>query len=339
MVQVLGALERVDVRSAWVTESQSFTPWLASDGGLRLLSSTLGIELELQTTEHRVGPFRADILAKRTDTPDEHWVLIENQLERTDHLHLGQLLTYAAGLKAATIVWVASNFTDEHRAALDWLNEITTEHFEFYGLEVELWKIGNSLPAPKLNLVVRPNDWTRSAKESIGADGGSVSPLKLMQQRYWSALHEVIKLKARTVKPQKALPQHWSNFGIGKSGVWLCASMDTISREISIECQMRGPDGKSWFKQLEAQKAEIESEVGSALSWELLPEKKLSKISLTRSDTDPKNEADWPSQHEWVTTTLAAFHAAFSKRARLLVGTADSAGDEEVVRQDEPNDD
>ena len=160
----LGRLERVDLRQEWKTEAQDFTPWLAQEINLAILSETLNMDLETAGQEESVGPFRADILCR--DTLDDSWVLIENQLERTDHTHLGQLLTYAAGLQTVTIVWVAANFTDEHRAALDWLNEITDERFRFFGLEVELWKIGNSPAAPKFNIVAKPNEWTRSLGKS-----------------------------------------------------------------------------------------------------------------------------------------------------------------------------
>ena len=148
MTDELGRLHRVDLRDIWATEAQDFTPWLAQEENLKVLADTLNMELELEAQEKNVGPFRADILCKNTD--DDSWVLIENQMGRTDTIHLGQLLTYAAGLQAVTIVWVAANFTEEHRAALDWLNDITDENFRFFGLEVELWRIGESPAAPKI---------------------------------------------------------------------------------------------------------------------------------------------------------------------------------------------
>ena len=127
----LGRLEKVELRSVWGTEDQDFTPWLAQEENLNVLADTIGVDLELEAQEKSVGTFRADILCKDTGTGD--WVLIENQLERTDHTHMGQLMTYAAGLQAVTIVWVSLRFTDEHRAALDWLNDITDERFRFFG--------------------------------------------------------------------------------------------------------------------------------------------------------------------------------------------------------------
>src|SRR5688500_12780725 len=177
----LGRLQKVALREAWSSESGDFTPWLAQADNLILLAESIGIELELDTREKDVGPFRADILCR--DTAD-NWVLIENQLERTDHTHLGQLLTYPAGLDAVTIVWIAERFTEEHRAALDWLNEKTEEGINIFGLEVELWRIGSSPTAPKFNVVCKPNEWTRSVRDTAA---GNLSQDKQIQLDFWAA--------------------------------------------------------------------------------------------------------------------------------------------------------
>jgi hypothetical protein len=162
---ILGRLRRVDVREVWSSEAVGFTPWLAQEENLRLLAETIGMHLVLEAREKSVGPFRADILARNVHTG--HLVLIENQLERTDNGHLGQLLTYAAGLKAVSIVWVSTLFIDEHRAALDWLNEITSSSITFYGLEMELWQIGDSAIAPKFNMVSQPNMFSKRIGERV----------------------------------------------------------------------------------------------------------------------------------------------------------------------------
>jgi len=156
----LGRLAKVELRDVWKNEAQDFTPWLAEEDNLALLGDTIGLDLELEAVEKGVGPFSADIVCK--ETANNTNVLIENQIERTDHTHLGQIMTYAAGLNAVTIVWVAKRFTDEHRAALDWLNEITNEDITFFGLEVEVWRIGDSAKAPKFNVVSKPNEWTKA---------------------------------------------------------------------------------------------------------------------------------------------------------------------------------
>src|SRR5665213_3187540 len=188
--QALGRLERVELRDIWTSEATQFTPWLARPENIALLGEALGMELAFEAQEKSVGSFRADLLCK--DMLDNHWVLIENQLERTDHSHLGQLLTYASGLEAVTIIWIAARFTEDHRSTLDWLNKITDERFRFFGLEVELWKIANSPAAPKFNIVSKPNDWSQSVAQAARAiDEGGLSETRVMQRKYWAAFDKV----------------------------------------------------------------------------------------------------------------------------------------------------
>ena len=207
----LGRLIKVELRDAWEHEAHDFTPWLAQEDNIALLSDTIGIDLEVEAQEKNVGPFSADILCK--DTANDHWVLIENQLERTDHTHLGQLITYAAGLNAVTIVWIADRFTDEHRAALDWMNEITGENLTFFGLEVELWRIGNSIAAPKFNVVSSPNDWTKN----FGGKSGTFTPanlseIRVLQRDYWAYLHKHLEETNSIIRKGKPQPQSWMTY-------------------------------------------------------------------------------------------------------------------------------
>ncbi len=185
MTQNLGRLEEVPLRNVWEAEDRNFTPWLAQEENLSLLSDTLGIELDLDSTEKSVGPFKADILCK--DTGNDTWVLIENQLERTDHTHLGQLMTYSSGLDAATIVWIAQRFTDEHRSALDWLNNITDERFRFFGLEIQAWQIGDSSIAPKFNIISQPNNWVKDVKQGARLQG-QMSDSQQLHLDFWTQL-------------------------------------------------------------------------------------------------------------------------------------------------------
>ncbi len=190
--QPLGRLERVDdVRQYWKGEASDFTPWLARAENITVLGDAVGLDLEVEGAEQAVGPYRADILCK--DTATGHYVLVENQLERTDHGHLGQLLTYAAGLDAVTIVWVASRFTSEHRAALDWLNRVTADEVNFFGLEIELWRIGNSPFAPKFNVVSQPNEWTGHVKAAAASVAGAASPRVAFHLAYWAQFKEFLQ--------------------------------------------------------------------------------------------------------------------------------------------------
>ena len=304
----LGHLERVDLRNIWATEAQDFTPWLATGENLSVLADTLGMELELEAQETNVGPFRADILCRNTDGGS--WVLIENQLERTDHTHLGQLLTYAAGLHAVTICWIAERFTEEHRATLDWLNEITDNKFRFFGLEVELWRIGNSPPAPKFNVVSRPNDWSRSVTTVV-------TPKRRLQEAFWSALMRKLEEKRSSVRPKKPQPQGWMDFSIGRADFWLEATLQAMKKQISVALFMTGPNATAHFRLLEQQSEEIEDELGE-LEWRALPDKKSSSIRLCRNDADPMQQENWPSQLDWMVSTLEGFDKTFRPRVKSL---------------------
>jgi hypothetical protein len=258
----LGRMEQVDLREVWLSESGDFTPWLARDDNISLLADTLGLDLEVVAKEKEVGPYRADILCK--DTTDGTFVLIENQLEKTDHTHLGQLMTYAAGLDAVTIVWIAERFTDEHRAALDWLNEVTGEKVSFFGLEIELWRIGTSPIAPKFNVVSKPNDWIKGGSGG-GAGGGIVTETKQLQQEYWRAFREVLAQRKSTLKPQKAQPQHWLNVSIGRSNFNMATTVNTPEERMRSRYTCRAQTPRSTSN--DSKRREPRSRKRSVSSW------------------------------------------------------------------------
>lgn len=214
----LGKIEKLDLRDIWANEASDFTPWLAKSENIKLLGDTIGIDLEVESQEKSVGAFRADILARDMNNSN-HYVLIENQLEPTNHNHLGQIITYAAGLDACSIIWIAKSFTEEHRAALDWLNRITDENINFFGIEIEVIRIGESVPAPQFNVVAKPNDWSKTVRAN--ANSGTISDTKIKQQEYWTAFRKHALDRKVTFKVQKPLPQHWTNIAIGKSGFHL----------------------------------------------------------------------------------------------------------------------
>ena len=189
MCQNLKQLTPVDLNEVWETEPNHFTPWLAKEENLTLLGKTLGMELELEAQEINVGDFRADILCK--NTVDGSWVLIENQLEQTDHKHVGQLLTYAAGLDAATVVWIAKTFRREHCAMLDWQNRITDERYRFFGIKIKVWQIENSAHAVQFEVVSSPNDWSRGVNQNTQrAANKQLSKTQESQLRFWTGLGE-----------------------------------------------------------------------------------------------------------------------------------------------------
>jgi len=316
--QKLGRLTPVELRDIWLSEAADFTPWLAKPENLAVLADALGIELELEAQEKAVGPFRADILCKDIGTGD--WVLIENQLERTDHLHLGQLLTYASGLQAVTIVWIASRFTDEHRSTLDWLNQITDESFSFFGLEVELWRIGDSPPAPKFNMASKPNDWSRSvARAARAIDETNLSETQLLQLRYWADFNAVLDGVGGPVRGnRKPQPASWMDYGIGRTNFSLQAATNSMKKEVRAELWIGGEHAKEFFWLLRQDRESIEEELGFKLIWEPREGKKNCRISTPLADIDPESDESWPRQHEWLARHLNRMHQVFAKRIRAL---------------------
>jgi Domain of unknown function (DUF4268) len=311
----LGRLERVDLTFAWKNESTDFTPWLAKEENLDALSEALSMELEALGIEQYVGPYRADILCK--DTFSGKNVLIENQLYKTDHTHLGQILTYAAGLNCKTVIWIASKFTEEHRAALDFLNEITEEDVSFFGVELELWRIGDSVAAPKFNIISRPNSWTKNLREAA-QHAGELTNTKQNQLAYWTAFKEFMEERKSLVRCQKGLAQHWTNMSIGRSGFWLSARVNSQKNRIATDLHIKTQVTKHPYLALEGQRNAIDLEFGEGLEWNELSGSKESIISIVREDADFSEKDDWKSQFEWLATNLEKLVKVFRYRIKQI---------------------
>lgn len=320
MEENISRLERVELRKAWSSEPGDFTPWLAQEENLKLLGDTIGIELELVAKEKAVGSFYADIVCR--DTLDGSMVLIENQLERTDHMHIGQLITYASGLDAVTIIWVAKQIADEHRAALDWLNSITMEGFNFFGLEIELWRIGDSDIAAKFNIVSKPNDWTQRVHSGIDKQ---LSPAQELQLDFWTEFKVHVEEQGSIITPTKPQPHNWMPFALGRTGFMLCAVASTWdseagsydSNEIRAEIYIQGESAKAHFEKLEAFKSDIERELDELPTWYNPHDKLACKIYLRKSIA-LDDRGNWPEQHAWLLEKLEKLHRAFSGRIREL---------------------
>ena len=312
----LGRLEKIALRDVWRTEDQDFTQWLAEEKNIALLADTLGLELEIEAQEKEVGPFRADILCK--DLRNDSWVLIENQLERTDHKHLGQLITYAAGLKAVNIIWIAATFTDEHRAALDWLNTVTDDDFRFFALEVELWRIGESPPAPKFNIVSKPNEWSKDVGTATRRiENEALTDTKQMQLAFWKALHAEPQTHPN-IRMRKPRPQHWIHLPIGRFGINLGATLNRREELIGVELYMSHKNALAYFRELETDKAKIEEELGFTPDWQPLPGKKASRILYQKTSCPLDHEDRWPEYRQWIKEHLESFDRVFRPRVKRL---------------------
>lgn len=303
----LGKLEKLELRDFWAKEDKHFTPWLAMEENIKTLSEAIGIDLEVVGQEENVGPFRADILCK--DISNNHFVLIENQLGKTDHTHLGQLLTYAAGLDAVSIVWISQRFTEEHRAALDWLNRITDDTFNFFGIEIELYRIGNSDAAPMFKIMSKPNDWSKMVKKNT--QNSSLTETKLLQQEYWNSLREYMIDNNSSVKPNKGLPQNWTNMAIGKSDIYLSAQLHSKDHTIAVWLNFVGDNAKLNFdKCYEIAFYRAKQEISDKITWDRMEGCKMS-CAIIKTKGDFTKRDDWHNQFAWYKEYLEKFAKLF----------------------------
>ena len=275
----LSKITKVDLRDCWQSEASDFTPWLASEENIALLADALGMnELEVKSQEEHVGPFRADILC--VDPGTDKLVLIENQLEKTDHNHLGQILTYAAGLDTVTIIWIAEHFTEEHRAAIDWLNRITDKEFNFFGVEIELIKIGDSPAAPMFNVIAKPNGWSKDVRSSQ-ASNDNLTGGEQFKFDFWTAFREYMSNHpSKYFKPQGASTSHWMNIAIGRSGFQISLLVNTKEQRVTVQLYLTDDSEKKYFDALYEHKDEAETSIGVKLDWRRLDGKKASSIDL-----------------------------------------------------------
>lgn len=234
----LGTIKKVGLKSVWPHEALDFTKWLAEESSLALLSEAVGMDLELREVESAVGSFRADIYA--ADTATNARVIIENQLEDTNHDHLGKIITYAAGKDAQAVIWIVRHARDEHRQAIEWLNAHTDDEAAFFLVEIEVWSIGDSLPAPRFNVVEQPNEWARAIKASEG-----LSETDKIKLAYWTRYREVAKATPEFMKefsPRKPAKNHWSTLSCESSAYHMALLIDTQGGRTGVEFYV--PDDK-----------------------------------------------------------------------------------------------
>jgi len=297
----LGRIESVDLREAWPDEARNFTPWLADEDNLALLGGVLGLQLELEAVEKQVGPFSADILAKQIGS--DRWVLIENQIETTDHSHLGQILTYAAGLDVSITVWIARSFREQHRAAIDYLNRISDEDHLFFGIQVELLKIGESDFAPSFSVVAKPNNWSKQSAAAKFAADDSLSPTQALYREFWTSLIESSKEAYPSLSGRKPYKGSWQTAERVGSGLNFAVDSNasfTGTNQIRVECYISGLAAPAVFDMLRSQKASIEEVFGHPLEWETLQGHE-KRIAFYMPGTQKKEDkASWPNQQAWI---------------------------------------
>lgn len=287
----LGKMIRItDLRSVWPHEANDFTKWLAQEENLALLSDAIDIELELEERESSVGSFNVDIFAKETGT--NRRVIIENQLEDTNHDHLGKLITYASGKGAEVIIWVVKRARDEHRQAIEWLNQHTDSNIGFFLLEIELWQIGDSMKAPRFNIVEKPNDWSKTMKTIEG-----LSDTDLLKLEFWTGFNDAMSNNdefKHHFRARKASPQHWYDLSIGSSAYHVCLTINTQKQCIGADIYIN--DDKELFGQFKSHKDEIAAMLCSEVEWR--EAKKACRFCIS-TDINPKKRENWQKAYNW----------------------------------------
>ena len=310
MTRQLGKLARVDPRSVWSHEAHDFTPWLVEN--IDLLAEALEMDLEVTEREADVGDFSVDILAR--DLGRDRLVVIENQLEPTNHAHLGQLITYAAGLDAGVVIWVSREFREEHRQALDWLNRAHSSSAEFFGVLLEVIRIDESLPAVNLRPVAWPNSWSR---ETVGPTGaGEISGKRVAYQTFFQGLIDELREKHKFTNARAGMPQNWYSFTTGNRGYTYgmsFAQSGELRAELYIDFRERALN-ESAFAQLHREHEAIEKEFGEPLRWEPLDGRRGCRIACYA----PGSIEDSPEQLElhrrWAVSHLLKLKQVFGPR-------------------------
>lgn len=303
---MLGKIKKVPLRRIWKNEAFDFTPWLVDN--LSELGQAVGLELEFEATEVSVGPYSADILAK--DTGTDQFVVIENQLEKTNHDHLGKCLVYSSILDASAVIWIAAAFTEEHKKALDWLNDHTLEDISFFGVKVELLQIDDSAPAVQFNIQSMPNEMVRQATKR--KEQGELTETRKLQYEFWTAFKEKLKETGKIGSLQTPRPQYWFDVSIGKSGVHLSNTFNTSENVIGVRVYITSKEVDEWLPFFESHKERIESEIGSKLIWNPNPENRDKVIILTKH-FDLSEKENWDEPIEWLVAQTIKFRYTFSK--------------------------
>ena len=323
----LAKIERVELREAWPNEARDFTPWLAEN--IAELGEALGMDLELQQTEASVGGYWLDVLA--TELNQNRPVIIENQLDSTDHSHLGQLMTYAAGFDANVIIWLAREFRDEHRQAIDWLNGKTDEDTEFFGVVVELLRIDDSRLAPQFKAVAAPNGWRKESAAKARRGSLARSDRGERYRSFFQKLIDVLREEHNFTKASKAQPDNWHNFSSDYSGVHYTAVFNS-QQQAAIQIGIERPDA-DWnlalFRHLESFKSEIEIELGLTLDWQPREGRKSCQIVLYRPGSIDDGDLVLSEIRDWMIQNLLNFKKVLGPRLWSIIPVVNSTAQEQ----------
>ncbi|MCR4428496.1 MAG: DUF4268 domain-containing protein [Caldiserica bacterium] len=305
MNKKLAKLTKVDLREVFENEATDFTPWLAQQENLDLLSEEIGIPIKLIQTEAKVGNFSLDILAQEEISGRK--IIIENQLGNTNHDHLGKIITYASGVDAKIIIWIVRENREEHQKAIDWLNEHTDENISFFLIKMELWKIENSPPAPKFEIIVKPNEWARESRE--GVERAELTDTEIQQRDFWRKFKDFVSKRDEKIRLGKPLPKNWYDVSMGSPEAHVALTINSIKNWLGCEIYIR--KNKDLFRFLLERKEEIEKEIGEKAEWIDAPIASAIKIKKEVPNVFDQNEAE--NYFAWLYQKTILFQRVFGK--------------------------
>ena len=330
-----GKLEKVAPKAVWESLADKFTPWLSEEGNLAQLGDAIGMDLAREEGDEGKSAFEADIVCK--DKATQGWVLIEYQIEVDDHSPLGRMVVGAAGTQGATFVLISTAFSDKSQAALDWLNQNSGESYGFFGVEIELWRIGESSFAPRFNAVLKPNkkgggaavasaETASAAPVAEQSETASAAPVAEQSEtapgpqhlEYWTAFCEVLTTAEGPIEAPQPTTESQMSFPLEQPGFVLISFTDPANKRIGIYLQLSGPLASANLRLLHDQKEAIEAEIISPLEWRALPDKQEGYIMIRWEDVDSGDRSTWSEQHEWLRDTLLGFNRVFTDRIKVL---------------------
>lgn len=268
----IGKLEEVDIRELWKHEQYDFSEWLSKKENIENLNDILGLTLVDISKETYVGSYRCDLFAKDETTGIK--VIIENQLEMSNHDHLGKIITYASGLDAKVVVWIVKEAREEHRSAIEWLNNNTNSNINFFLIEIHAYKIGNSDNAPMFQVIEQPNDFIKNNKSINSNDTMNKSQSQRLE--FWNQFNNVLIERGKPFNVRKATTDHWYNVAIGTSDAHIDITL--VNKDSVIGVELYITDNKELFDKLYQRKDEIENDLGFKLDWRRLNNSKASRI-------------------------------------------------------------
>lgn len=268
----IGKLKEVDIRNLWKHEQYDFSEWLSHEENIEELNNILGMTLTDVSKEVYVGSYRCDLVAIDESTGIK--VIIENQLESSNHDHLGKIITYASGLDAQVVVWLVTRAKSEHRSAIEWLNNNTNSEINFFLIELHAYKIGDSLPAPYFEVVEKPNDFIKNTK--VNGDKSELNKSQSERVEFWNRFNEILIEKGKPFNVRKATTDHWYDVAMGTSEAHIAINL--INKESNIVIELYINDNKDLFDKMYEKKNVIEEELGLKLDWQRLENRNASRI-------------------------------------------------------------